>query len=115
MTTTLTKLPGLKWWIETDDTTGEIVGTYNKTDIISQIQVLRDTLSQLPTITTEATDIDSLLSLITNSTWGSGKKSRITTLVNTLWLARQGDPRMLEVARIQAEIDVLVALRDRLV
>lgn len=46
MTTTLTRLPGSKWWVETDDTTNEIVNTYNKSIITSEIQHLRDMLAK---------------------------------------------------------------------
>lgn len=48
MTTTLIKLPGSKWWIELDDTTSEIVATYNKANIVAEIQALRDTLALYP-------------------------------------------------------------------
>ena len=54
---TLTRLPGSKWWIETDETSFEIVGTYNKAQITADIQAINATLASLPNPSQEATDV----------------------------------------------------------
>jgi hypothetical protein len=115
MTTTLTKLPGSKWFIETEDSTSEIVGTYNKAAIITDIAAIRETLLQYPDPTQGATDTTAILTLITNSGWTAVRKTRVTALVNAMYQAYQGNPRNLEAAQLQARLDALIILRDRLV
>ena len=53
----LTRLPGSKWWIETDDVTFEIIGTYNKAAITADIQSINYTLTLYPDATQEALDV----------------------------------------------------------
>lgn len=110
----LTKLPGSKWWIETDDVTFEIIGTYNKTQIVADIQAIRDTLLLYPSPTQDASDVADLLVAIAGK-WTPTKNARIVALVNTMYADYQGDPRSLEAAQLQAKLDALIVLRDRLV
>ena len=112
---TLTRLPGSKWWIETDDVTLEIIGTYNKAQITADIQAIRDTLAAYPNPVQDAKDVTSTLNAIASMAWEQGKKDRISALINTMYQSYQGDPRSLEVAQLIAKRDTLVALRDRLV
>jgi len=114
MTTTLTKLPGAKWWIETDDTTSEIVGTYNKAFIVADIQAIRDTLLRYPSPAQDASDVADLLVAIAGK-WTPAKNARIVALTNSMYQAYQGDQKNLEAAQLQARLDALIILRDRLV
>lgn len=115
MASVMLKIPGEKWWVEYDDVTFEVIATHNKPQITATIQALQVALLQYPDIPQEATDVQSLLNLISNCGWGDTKKARITQLVNNMYSARQSDPNVMEAARIQARIDELVALRERLV
>jgi hypothetical protein len=114
MTTTLTKLPGSKWFIETDDVTFQIVGEYNKVDITNQIASLKATLATYPDPTQEQADIVDLLAVIAGK-WTPVKNARIVALINVMWGDYQGDPRSLEAVAVQSEIDRLKVLKDRLV
>lgn len=114
MATTLTRLPGSKWWIETDDTTFEIVGTYNKAAIIANIQAIRDTLTKYPDPDQEANDYADLLTAIAER-WTVAKRARITAMIARMWDAYGQDPRSLEVAQLRAKLEALITLRDRLV
>jgi hypothetical protein len=111
---TLTKLPGSKWWIETDDVTFEIIGTYNKTFIIADIQAIRDTLLRYPSATQDSSDVADLLTAIVGK-WTPAKNARIVALINSMYQAYQGNPLCLEAAQLQAKLDALIILRDRLV
>ena len=111
----LTRLPGSKWWIETSDETFEITATYNKAQITADIQAIRATLLTYPDATQDATDVQSSLTAIANTAWTEVRKARVSALVNAMYQAYQGDQRQLEAAALQARLDVLIALRDRLV
>lgn len=111
---TLTRLPGSKWWIETDDVTFEIIGTYNKTQIIADIQAIRDTLTSYPDPDQEAGDYADVLVAIAPK-WTPEKNARIVALLGRMWEAYGGSPRSLEVAQLRAKLDAAIALRDRLV
>lgn len=111
----LTRLPGSKWWVETDDVTSEIIGTYNKAFITADIQACNATLTNLPNPSQEATDVAGVLNLIDKSAWTDARKARVTTLVNEMYLAYQGIPQSLDTAQLIAKRDALVTLRDRLV
>lgn len=111
----LTRLPGSKWWVETDDVSGEITGTYNKAAIVADIQAIRNTLLLYPDAAQDATDVTGMLNQVATSGWTQAKKDRITALVNAMYTAYQGDPRQLEAAQLQGKLDGLIALRDRLV
>jgi len=111
----LTRLPGSKWWIETDDTSFEIIGTYNKAFITADIKACNATLANLPDPSQEATDVAGVLNLIDKSAWTDARKARISAFVNELYLAYQGIPQSLDVAQLIAKRDALVVLRDRLV
>lgn len=112
---TLTKLPGSKWWVETDDVTSEIIGTYNRAFITADIQACNNTLANLPDPSREATDVAGVLNLIDKSAWTDARKARVTTLVNEMYSAYQGVPQSLETAQLIAKRDALVILRNRLV
>ena len=114
MTTTLTRLPGSKWWVETDDTTGDIVGTYNKTAITADIQAIRDTLTRYPDPDLEASDYAELLSKL-SSVFNATKTERVTAMEGRMWGAYGGSAQAVEVAQLIAKLDYLTALRDRLV
>ena len=111
----LTRLPGSKWWVETDDVTNDIIGTYNKAAITADIQAIKATLTLYPDATQDATDVASLQTAIGQTGWTEAKKARVTALVNAMYAAYQGDSRVLEAAQLQARLDSLTALRDRLV
>lgn len=112
---TLTRLPGSKWWIETDETSFEIVGTYNKAQITADIQAINATLASLPDPSQEATDVSAVLNQINRTDWTAVRKARIKDLVNTMYQAYQGEPQSLEISRLITKRDALIALRDRLV
>lgn len=111
----LTRLPGSKWWIETDDITFEITGTYNKTAVIADIQAIRDTLTRYPDATQDATDVASINTAVNNTAWTETRKARVAALAQAMFIAYQMEPRVVEAARLQAKLDALIALRDRLV
>lgn len=110
----LTKLPGFKWWIETDDATGEIIGSYNKAQITADIQAINTTLQTLPDPAQEASDVADLLAAIVGK-WTVAKNARIVALINSMYQAYQGDPLQVQTAQMIARRDSLIALRDRLV
>lgn len=111
----LTRLPGSKWWIETDDITFEIIGTYNKAFITADIQAIQTTLLSYPSATQDATDTASALTAISNTAWTQTRKDRVAALVNAMYQAYQGGQRQLEAAQLQAKLEALIMLRDRLV
>lgn len=110
----LTRLPGSKWWIETSDDTFEITGTYNKAAIIADIQAIRDTLALYPSASQEAADYADVLTAIATR-WTVEKRARITAMLDRMWAAYGQDPRQVEIAQLQAKLDTLIILRDRLV
>jgi len=112
---TITRLPGSKWWIETDDVTSEIIGTYNKAQITADIQAITATPANLPNPSQEATDVAAVLNIISKTDWTDARKARISALVNEMYLAYQGIPQSLDTAQLVAKRDALVILRDRLV
>jgi hypothetical protein len=114
MTTTLTKLPGSKWWVETDDATNQIVATFNKEDIKSQIATLQTTLASYPSPTQDATDVADLMVAIAGK-WTPAKNTRIVGLINTMFTVRQGNADYSEITRITALISTLQATLARLV
>lgn len=111
----LTRLPGSKWWIETDELSFDIIGTYNKAQINADIVAIRATLQTYPSPTQEAGDVASLLTWISGNAWPQERKDRVSALVNSMYQAYQGDARQLERARLQERLDAQIALRDRLV
>ena len=111
----LTRLPGSKWFIETDDVTFEIIGTYNKAAIIADIQSITFTLERYPDATQDATDVSAVLNLIDKTTWTDVRKARTAELVSQMYFSYQNDTRSLEAANLIAKRDALIALRDRLV
>lgn len=110
----LTRLPGSKWWIETDDATFEIIGTYNKTAIVADIQAIRNTLALYPDPSQEAADYADVLVAIAPK-WTPEKNARIVAMLARMWNDYGQDPRQLEIAQLQAKLDALITLRDRLV
>lgn len=111
----LTRLPGSKWWIETDDVTFEIIGTYNKTQITADILSIQNTLLLYPDATQDAKDVASLLNAVGNTDWTVAKKTRISALVNSMYQAYGSEPRVLEAAALLSKLEALIALRERLV
>ena len=110
----LTRLPGSKWWIETDDVSFEIIGTYNKAQITADIQAIRDTLLLYPSATQDEADVADLLTAISGR-WTEVKRARIVALIGTMYQAYNGSAPKLEAAQLQTRLDALIALRDRLV
>jgi len=111
----LTRLPGSKWWIETDDLTFEIIGTYNKANIIADIQSITFTLERYPDATQDALDVAAILNLIDKTDWTVVRKARVTDLANKMYQAYNGSPEAMEAANLIAKRDALIELRDRLV
>lgn len=111
----LTRLPGSKWWIETSDDTFEIIGTYNKAQITADIQAIKNTLLQYPDPTQDAKDVGLALNAISNAGWTDAKRDRVSALVNAMYQSYQGDVRQVEAAQLQARLDALITLRERLV
>ena len=111
----LTRLPLSKWWIETDEVTGEITGSYNKAQILADIAAIQQTLLSYPSPSQDAMDVTSLLTVITNSAWNATVKARITSLINRMYQAYKGDQINLDAAQLIAKLDGLIALRERLV
>lgn len=111
----LTRLPGSKWWVETDDVTSEIIGTYNKAFINADIVACNATLANLPSPTQEASDIEAVIARVNATTWADERKARTVNLINAMYQAYQGEPQAVEVAQLIAKRDALIALRDRLV
>ena len=114
MTTTLIRLPGSKWWVELDDTTSEIIATYNKATIVADIQAIRDTLARYPDPDQEASDYADVLTALAGK-WTPAKNARIVAMLSRMWEAYGGSPRSVEIAQLRARLDALIALRDRLV
>ena len=112
---TLTRIPGSKWWIETSDTTFEIIGEYNKMQINADIQAIRDTLLTYPDPSQAAKDVGFALNAISNAGWADAKRDRVSALVNSMYASYQGDMRQVEAAQLQSRLDSLIVLRDRLV
>ena len=111
----ITRLPGSKWWIETDDVTYEIIGTYYRPSIVADILAIQTTLLSYPDLTQNGIDQAAILNLIDKTTWTVARKERVTALANQMYQAYQGDTRVLEAAQLQAKLDALITLRDRLV
>lgn len=111
----ITKLPGSKWWIETDDATGEIVATYNKANITADIAAIQETLLSYPDLTQEATDIDAIIKRIESAGWTEVKTNRIKELVMAMYQTFQSEPRQLETAQLKSKLDTLITLKERLI
>ena len=108
----LTKLPGSKWWIETDDNS-EIIGTYNKANITADIQAITETLKQYPSPTQDALDFADVQALMVGK-WTVAKNARITALINQMYQTYDGSQKKLEAAQLQIKLESLIALKDRL-
>jgi len=111
----LTRLPGSKWWIETDDVTFEIIGTYNKAQITADIQAIQTTLLSYPNLTQEATDVDAVIKRVEATDWTVARKARTIALVQAMYQTYQTDPRQLETAQLTSKLNALIELRARLV
>jgi hypothetical protein len=110
----LTKLPGSKWWIETDDVTNEIIGEYNKANIIADIEAIRDTLAKLPDPDQESSDYADILIVLVGK-WTPTKNARIVAMLGRMKDAYGGSQQSVETAQLIAKLNNLIALRDRLV
>lgn len=111
----LTRLPGSKWWIETDDVTSEIIGIYNKEQVTANIQAIRDTLLLYPDVSQDAADISAVLNLISKTNWTEARKKRVSNLVEEVYRTHQEDPRFLEGEQLRQRLEDEIALRNRLV
>ena len=111
----LTRLPGSKWWIETDDVTFNIIGEYNKAFINADIDAIQATLALSPDPSQSATDVAAILNIISKTDWTVVRKERTSNLVNAMYQAYQIEPRQIELAQLRAKLEALIALRDRLV
>jgi hypothetical protein len=100
--------------VELDDTTSEIVATYNKANIIAEIQALRDTLALYPDPDQQAGDYADVLVVLVGR-WTPAKNARIVAMLAEMWSAFGMSPRSLEVAQLRAKLEAQIALRDRLV
>jgi|WetSurMetagenome_2_1015567.scaffolds.fasta_scaffold86618_2 hypothetical protein len=114
MTTSLIKLPGSKWWVELDDTTSEIVATYNKAAIVADIAAIRDTLAKYPDPDQEASDYADVLAQLVGK-WTPAKNARILAMLGRMRDAYGMSPQSVDIAQLRARLDGLIALRDRLV
>ena len=112
---TLTRLPGSKWWVETDDVTNEITGTYNKEQVIANIQAIRNTLLLYPDVPQDAADISAVLNLISKTDWTAARKKRVSELMDKVYQVYQVDPRFLEGEQLRQRLADEIALRERLV
>lgn len=112
----LTRLPLSKWWVETDDATGEITGTYNKASITADIKAIKETLLQYPDLTQDADDVNAMLESVKSvEVWNAARKKRVTTLIENMFQAYQQDPLQHETAQLTSKLNDLIALRERLV
>ena len=99
----LTKLPGSKWWIETDDT-GEIVATYNKAQITADIKSIKETLGKGSVKEEEA----QIIQLAKDNV---GSKA----LIEKMAMAYEGSIEFTDRLNLENKLDSLVNLRERLV
>lgn len=111
----LTRLPGSKIWVETNDVTFDVLNVYNKVAINADIDAIRITLQKYPDATQESKDVVSISNLISASDWTTNKKDRISALVGSMYQSYLGDSKNLEAAQLQSRLDALITLRDRLV
>ena len=110
----LTKLPGSKWWIETDDVTSEIIGQYNKANIIADIAAIRETLAKLPDPDQESSDYADILVVLVGR-WTPVKNTRILAMLERMRSAYGGSQQSLDTAQLIAKLEAFIILRDRLV
>ena len=111
----LTRLPGSKWWVETDDVTSEITATYNKAQITADIAAINTTLATLPNATQTANDVAAIITRVSGAAWASDLMERRLALINSMYQAYQGEPIPLQVSELTVRRDALIALRERLV
>ena len=111
----LTRLPGQRIWVEQNDVTLEVTGIHDKSQIIADIQAIRNTLLGYPVATQTATDVSAILNWIANNNWDQARKDRATAMMNAAYQAYQGSPEILEAANLNARLDALIALRESLV
>jgi hypothetical protein len=114
MTTTLTKLPGSKWWTETDDDTGEVVGSYKKSNVTDRIQEIRDILASYPDLQQEEEDFADVLVAIEGK-WNPNKNARIVEMLNNMHNLYKSSTGYYKFEELTEEINNLIALRDRMI
>ena len=116
MTGVIIALPGFKkLYVEVDDTSGEFIGLYDRSQITADIQAIKETLNSYPNPSQEASDIANLLEIIGLAGWNNNKTTRITNFVNTMYQFYGGEIVHVEQAQLQARLDSLIVLRERLV
>jgi hypothetical protein len=116
MTLIYQRLGNRKWvcYDDANENTQPII--YDKTDIISDIAALRETLAQYPNPDVLALDVQAILTWITANAWPAVRKERVTASVNAMYaFYQQGDQKLLEAAALQARLDALLLLLARLV
>ena len=111
----ITRLPGSKWWVETDDVTSEIIGTYNKALINAEIASLEDKIKAFPDPSQEEKDIAAIYGLIEKTNWIDNRKKRTSELLMRTQEAYKLDPRSIEVVRLMESLTALVELKSKLV
>ena len=99
----LTRLPGSKWWIETDES-GEIIGTYNKAQVTADIKSIRETLGK-ESVKEEEAEIIKLV------------KDNVESqkLIEKMAMAYEGSIEFVDRLNLENKLESLVNLRERLV
>ena len=99
----LTRLPGSKWWIETDES-GEIIGTYNKAQITADIAAIQKTLGK-ESVKEEEAEIIKLV------------KDNVESqkLIEKMAMAYEGSIEFVDRLNLENKLESLVNLRERLV
>lgn len=111
----LTRLPGSKWWVETDDVMSEIIAIYNKALITADIAAIQQTLLSYPDLTQEAADVDAVIKKVEAAGWTAARTARAVALLNAMYQTFQSEPRQLETAQLKSKLETLIILRGRLV
>jgi hypothetical protein len=114
MTTTLTKLPGSKWWTETDDDTGEVIGSYKKSNVTDRIQEIRDILDSYPDLQQEEEDFADVLMELEEK-WNPNKNARIMEMLNKMQSFYKPMAGYAVIDQLTIELNELITLRDRMV
>lgn len=99
----LTRLPGSKWWIETNDD-GEIVGTYNKAQITADIKSIKETLGE-DSSSKEEKEISKLVK--------NNEDSK--ELIEKMVVAYEGSREFMEKLELEMKLEKLITLRERLI
>ena len=99
----LTRLPGSKWWIETDES-GEIVATYNKAQVVADIKSIKETLGKESAKEEEA----EIIKLVKDNVESQ-------KLIKKMAMAYEGSIEFVDRLNLENKLESLVNLRERLV